>query len=396
MYILDFLKNPLPTNNMVTFDYRLLCSGVLYNCDVVTADWTKSDASRILFFEPPFTLRVCSYPFDEYPQELALQFCAPFVHETKGATTTGFYPDEDIARDLTALLTLFCHRLITVATKIHEHHPKHYDNELLIFRDLPIGFVKSLKPVHWVRQPVSFVYGGPDGITEIKDNNPAPLGVGPNQIKKLLLSLPQLSFATSVVQSARLYSLALQQIRSDVDVAYQLLVAAIEVMANEVLDNFKPNVGDMVFTQSSVERLATEFGLNAEQSCALAVEACKREQWISRKFKKFILDNITDEPWREDDLFKLPSQYFPNKNEFEKALSDIYDARSQLLHHGRSFPPGAQMGISYRVPFRVGMECFDPSSKRFPPVVWFERVVNCAINNFIEASIRDAAVQSAI
>ena len=54
------------------------------------------------------------------------------------------------------------------------------------------------------------------------------------------------------------------------------------------------------------------------------------------------------------------------------------------------------MGISYRVPFSVGMEYFDPSSKRFPPVVWFERVVNCAINNFIEASIRDAAVQSAI
>jgi hypothetical protein len=33
-------------------EYRLACSGVLYNRRVITADWRKSDASRILLREP--------------------------------------------------------------------------------------------------------------------------------------------------------------------------------------------------------------------------------------------------------------------------------------------------------------------------------------------------------
>jgi hypothetical protein len=40
--------------------------------------------------------------------------------------------------------------------------------------------------------------------------------------------------AESIVTSARLYSLALTQIEHNVDIAYQLLVAAIETIAGEV------------------------------------------------------------------------------------------------------------------------------------------------------------------
>ena len=62
MYVLDFLKGqlgPEADGDGVIFDYRLLCSGELYNARVVTFDWRKSDAARVLF-DSPFSLAVCS------------------------------------------------------------------------------------------------------------------------------------------------------------------------------------------------------------------------------------------------------------------------------------------------------------------------------------------------
>jgi hypothetical protein len=219
MYILDFLKG-FPNNqkfqDVVSFDYRLLCSGVLYNSNVFTTDWSKSDAARILF-DLPFTLIVCSYPFDEFPQELALRFSAPFVEETKGLSTSLFYPDDDIAHDLASLLTLACRRLITVAAKVQEHYPKHYENELPFYQEWPVGFINSLNPIHWSSQ------------------SPPPLGVDTIRLKRLLHHLPKLSCAENIVLSARLYTLALQQLEHDSDIAYQLLIAAAESMANEAL-----------------------------------------------------------------------------------------------------------------------------------------------------------------
>ncbi len=49
MYVLDLLKRSSPKAAQaiegVTFEYRLLCSGELYNANVIAVDWRKSDAT---------------------------------------------------------------------------------------------------------------------------------------------------------------------------------------------------------------------------------------------------------------------------------------------------------------------------------------------------------------
>jgi len=388
MYILDFLSDfpgMTRSDDVVGFEYRMLCSGELYNARVFTSDRCKSSVARILC-DSPFTLVVCSYPFDEFPQELALQFSAPLVEEVHGRSTGLFHPDDDIARDVAALLTLFCRRLITVAAKIREQHAPNQEDSPTLFTDWPVGFIRSLNPVHWTSKP-SVVACKPDGIS-IANYNPPPLGLNPSQLKRWLTFLPKSAFGQAVVLSARLYSLALQQLEHDVDVAYHLLIAAGECMANETQRDFTPTRGHMVSTKRPVEVLAMQYGLTKEQASQLAIEACKGMSWTNRKFIKFITDNTPEHFWAEDDLFRVPCEFLPSRDRFEDALGQVYSCRGKLLHEGRPFPQSAKIGMGPMVPFRVVMEAF--SSKSFPPcppIVWFERVINLAINSLIERSL---------
>jgi hypothetical protein len=50
MYVLDALQESpaASTQGVELGDFRLLCSGILYNGNVVTYDWTKSDVCRSL------------------------------------------------------------------------------------------------------------------------------------------------------------------------------------------------------------------------------------------------------------------------------------------------------------------------------------------------------------
>ena len=75
MHLIEFLKGLQPGDNeslqeAVEVEYRLACSGELYNRGVVTADWRKSDITRVLLSERRVELFVASRPFDDYPQEL--------------------------------------------------------------------------------------------------------------------------------------------------------------------------------------------------------------------------------------------------------------------------------------------------------------------------------------
>ena len=93
MYVLDMLNgwNSVKLDdNRASFEYRLLCSGALYNSTIRTSDWRKSDATRPLV-RSPFTLDVCSHPFEEYPQELCLRFDAPIVTKTRGDFRSIFF-----------------------------------------------------------------------------------------------------------------------------------------------------------------------------------------------------------------------------------------------------------------------------------------------------------------
>jgi hypothetical protein len=116
MYFVKFLQTHDQQVGGDEVEYRLVCSGELYNRKVQAPGWRKSDATRILL-KQPIRLLVASRPFDTYPQELCLRLTLGFVTEqaTAGTGTASriFLPDEDIVEDFCAVLSLLSRRLIS-------------------------------------------------------------------------------------------------------------------------------------------------------------------------------------------------------------------------------------------------------------------------------------------
>lgn len=389
MYILDLLKrsnlDATEASDSVAFEYRLLCSGELYNASVITADWRKSDGTRLLV-PRLFLLSVCSHPFDDYPQELSLRFKTTMVTEIKGRTTSMFYPDEEIARDLSSILSLLLRRLITVAAKVREIHPRHYDREPDYLLDNSIDFVNRISRNYWERKPATIVYGA-KGIHDIIDYNPPPLGVVPHDLLSLLTALASSPYAESLVLAARLYSQALRQIEHEADLAYQSLISCVETIANEALREYQPEETDMVMVKKSVFDKAAELGLGQAQCRALAIEACSGMTWATKKFIKFLFDNTGKDLWEKDDLFRLDSLFCPKQDELQSAIRSVYAARGGATHGGRPYPLSIAIGIGPTVPVGALLDLnFDPSNTTptpIPPIVWFERLVNSALCNFV-------------
>jgi|SRR5579871_427415 len=119
MYLLDFLttaaRGAENTPQGVTVEHRLACSGELYNSRVITANWRKSDVTRVLA-RSPFELFVVSQPFDAYPQELCLRGKLGYVTEQSAdqnlSFRSTFLPDDEIVEDLCSVLSLLARRLI--------------------------------------------------------------------------------------------------------------------------------------------------------------------------------------------------------------------------------------------------------------------------------------------
>jgi hypothetical protein len=117
MHVLEYLRGPKcekkPKDSLYA-EYRLLCSGTLHRLGL--GDWSKSEIARSLLDEP-LLLFVASRPIDDDPLELVLQLTVPQVEEKEetklGPSIHLYHPDDEVVRDLTALLSLLCRRLIT-------------------------------------------------------------------------------------------------------------------------------------------------------------------------------------------------------------------------------------------------------------------------------------------
>jgi hypothetical protein len=307
------------------------------------------------------------------------------VEETQPARWGGgqiiekFHPDEEVARDIAALLTVLCRRLITVMGKSAEQFAGHEYPE---FDRVPLP-VARMRRVYWPPYRPTVITGW--DRQEISDNNPPPAPVDPDRLTALLLGLPRLEHAKSIVESARLYALALELIREQPDIAYQLLVSSAETIANETLQDYQPDDDAKVEHQLRVFKLAKKFGLGEEMARMLALEACKREPWVTRKFRKFLTDHIDASVWdQEDDLFRVPLEFLSKREDLHRTLGNIYAARSGATHSGHQFPRSASYSGGPEIPRRVAMAQL---SSDFPPVGWFERIVNTAITTFWARSI---------
>ncbi len=383
MYVLKCLGDPdceKRPHDSLCAEYRLLCSGTVHR--QIIGDWSKSEVARFLL-APPLLLYAASRPFEEYPLELVLRLTVARVEESVGGTLQdSFHPDEEVARDLAALLTVLCRRLITVSGKSMELYA---DCKYPEFGYVPFPVATSMRKTYWPPHPATVetsVHG-----QKVHDNNPTPKSVDPEALTALLLGLASLDYGESIVASARLYALSMELIREQPDIANQLLISSVETIANKALQGFQPNDEDKVKLQEAVFKQAKGVGLGDDIARDLALTASKRERWVKRKFTKFLTDNIDDSVWnQDDDLFKPPLRILPCREDLQKTLGKIYDARSTATHSGRQFPASASYSGGPQIPARM-MSAFFGSDSVFPPIAWFERVVNVAIRKFWERSM---------
>jgi hypothetical protein len=394
----------------VEVEYRLACSGELYNRKVLTADWRKSDATRVLLKEP-FELFVASHPFDDYPQELCVRWKLSYVTETHElrrsssnvpiTSTSTFLPDDEIIEDLCSILTLLARRLICVVGKIRERRlPNDASVEpagpqtaaaLALATvpdflgsygwDTPASVLKLSRFAVWRRRPITIITSYEGQRAEFHD--PPPTGVDTSALREVLLKLPDLPGVEEIIHTGRLYKTALELIESRPDITYQLLISAIETMAGEALHDFEPDESAKLNTKYAVLERARGYGLDEERAKALALEACRGIPWAGQKFKKFILDNVSPEKFdTEDPLFPFWSFLRPVSENFEKASGAIYSARSGNLHRGNPFPPWIGVGTSTTAgPNDVPITGLGPND--VPPVTWFERVVSMAVRRYV-------------
>ena len=389
MQVLDYLADPKcekkPIRSLYA-EYRLLCSGTLHHrCQ---GDYSKSEAARILLYEP-LLLFVASRPFDDYPLELALQLTVPEVTDEEptkhGKRYQIYHSDEEVVRDLAALLSLRCRRLITVAGKASERYSD-YSHPLFDRRPFPLPLATSIRRVFWRPHPFT-VLTSFEG-QEIQDYNPRPKQLDPSRLTELLLGLPALPHAESLVASCRLYAAALELIHERPDISYQLLISSVETIANAALRTFQPTDDLKVGHKKLVFKLAISLELGKETAKKLAVEACRGEWWVAKKFKKFLKDYVSESVWEEPDelFYRMDQELMPKCEDFERTLGKIYSARSKATHEGQPFPDSASYTGGPTISTGAAAALFGADSP-FPPVVWFERVVNSALCGFWERTM---------
>ena len=384
MYFVKFLQ---PTEQQVDGDiveYRLACSGELYNRKVLTHDWRKSDVTRVLL-EKPFTLLVASQPFNTYPQELCARLTVARVREqdTNGNVTwtKTFLPDQDIVEDACAILTLLSRRLVSPVVKTMER-PSAGSSTLNLFQSqVPTPIVDRFKVVAWPRRPLTVT----SSLFEqtVQFNDPPPVGVDPEALAAFLAHLGTRENAQDIVYAARQYKTALELIEERPDTAYLALVSVVETLASIALATYQPEESERISIKANVAKRARELGLCEAQADEVALEATKGDYWLTRKFVKFCKDYCpASELKLRDPVFMLPEFLMPAENDFEVFLKRIYRARSKNLHVAAPFPPGAGIGTSPMI--KVRELPLNPLKKlEIPPVTWFERVVSVAARRYL-------------
>ncbi len=384
MHLVEFLRGSQPPDSeSVEVEYRLACSGELYNRKVVTADWRKSDITRVLL-RAPFELFVASQPFNDYPQELCVRLKLPYKTdpETRGVHFISLRDDE-IMEDLCSILSLLARRLISVVGRVREC-PAERDTTLGSYGwDLPVPVLNNIAGFAVWRRRGASIITSLEG-QQVKFHNVPSTGVDDEALKEVLLKLADLPAAEPIVRACRLYKTALELIEDRPDIAYQLLISATETMAGAVLSRHQPDEADILRMkrQAEISEQALAFELDEAQAKTLALIAAKGNPWSFQKFKKFITDNVSAEEFDSEDAVFPWACLRPSREHFEKALSNIYSERSGNLHGGKPFPRWIGVGTSPFVnPNDLPWNGLGPND--VPPVVWFDRVVSTAVRRYV-------------
>ena len=218
-----------------------------------------------------------------------------------------------------------------------------------------------------------------------------------------------------VLRALRLYQLSLLNYREDIGLAYTLLVAAIESVAQHFLD-FKPTFNDLPDASKWKKILAK---VPEPHKTDIKNYLVKKEQFSGLKFRKFIEKYLPDSFWASPDSRAIELDKYINelakkhlgvwfrgnrshfelywwlytperkvtKKELDKVLKEIYKLRSKFTHEGIS-PPFEVTNTfeTAEIKVEIGDKGHIKYRRAIPSYFWFERVVYESIANLLGVS----------
>lgn len=191
------------------------------------------------------------------------------------------------------------------------------------------------------------------------------------------------------MRAVRPYAEAMRIMQDWPKMSYQLLVYSVEAIANAVYKDYMPSRADRVNTKIQVAEFAKQLNVSEENAKDLAVLACEGMSWSRRKFKMFLAEMIDGDLDAPDDLFVDVNEFAPKMGNIMSYLNAIYEARSGVAHSGNAFGEAIKLGLGPNIPMRVSHEMLSSVDYKIPPVCWFERLVNCALNGYLESRATD-------
>lgn len=176
-------------------------------------------------------------------------------------------------------------------------------------------------------------------------------------------------------------------ILQDPDLAYELLLSAIETLSNYVLRDHRLSTEKFAETRPDLLAYLKSLALDERQVDSILTLVMKPLAWSRERFVRFVETYLPDNVWTEEDALYpglgLPD-LIPKRENLKDALNIIYRQRSAGSHEGRPYPAYIRIGTSPMIPveaFRALQAAGE--SDRLPPITWFERVVQASIHRFV-------------
>lgn len=383
-YFLGFLadSDSSPDQRIVS-EHRLVCSGQMYSGE----NPFQSIFARVLL-ETPISL-VVAIPMladmrKSYPQEWALRMSVRMVGDQRPKMFRQHYPDVEIVSDMAAMLTLLCRRLITVAGRVSVTELSVSPEIPDWIRQMPVPLATSLTLKYWPEQPSIFV--NVPGCPDLQHFEPLVKRFETERITAILKGLPKIPHAERVVLAARMYWAAMAAVYDRIDIAYLLMTMSVEALANHAVTGEDARAEAKTTVPRKVVKKLEAVGLTDAQ--IKGTWNALAEARSTFKFGKFMADNVKDDLWTSDDLFRIDDfakHILPKKGDFAQAIKDVYERRNLFVHHGQPYPAMIEAGIGPVIPSEASIEIL--AGERFPPFVWFERAVHLALVNYIEKAI---------
>ncbi len=305
-----------------------------------------------------FTIWEFSYKKDGEERKLCLRIKEKAYSEDNrnllSAEKEGYYHGGDIVDEILALSSLFLRRRFKRGPKVR-------------WNDKPMLF---LKPEEWIDKPLIV---GKRNLSELANWYELVKGLDNNLHQKFILA-------------ARLYHQAILIIEEQPDLAYLDLVSAIETLCREQkIEDVELHEldGGLASLVDSIE--------NHELKDKIKQSILKKEHFICRKFREFIIENTEESFWNYEER---PKQGQIEPNILRELLTRIYNQRSKTLHEGQPFPPNIFIPplMGAELDFSKGMIVKGrrwEEKNYIPNPHFFERLVNHVLKTYLKRNQKE-------